>query len=347
MGGWEGEERMRRAAAAACVERAGRVRCLGRTVWARRWRGLHLGRHHGGDLGEALDARLAHAPDLVAREHLEDGQQPLHRQRLADDRAERADLHRRRLAHTEDGVVGERDDLGHHELAAQVLAHRRRERAEQLRRDDAVLLDLVVVREAQHGRQHRLPDILGLEQPGELDERLSGGVAQLRAARRREVVGRARRAARQQLAQHWHAPQHDHIVRGRRCGAFLEGDAHALPRVQQHLAERHDLLCQRLSHRRLHVAADGVEQRQQLLERLLGTDLLGARRELLDVHQPLHRDARVACGGGRAAGMVRACPRPARTARPHNPPSRAQRLGGWQPRRRSPWADVLQRAERL
>ena len=74
--------------------------------------GAHVDGHDGGDLAERLDARLAHTPDLVASQHLEDGQQLGDSQLLAHGRSNRADAQRRRLAHAEGGVVGEGDDLG-------------------------------------------------------------------------------------------------------------------------------------------------------------------------------------------------------------------------------------------
>ena len=55
-----------------------------------------------------------------------------------------------RLAHAEHRVVSERDNLGQDELAAELAADCGGERAEQLRRHHAVLLRLVVVRQAQH-----------------------------------------------------------------------------------------------------------------------------------------------------------------------------------------------------
>ena len=121
--------------------------------------GAHLERHHCRHLRKALDTRLAHAPDLVAREHLEDGEQPSNCQLGPHHRRHCAHAQRRRLAHPEGGVVGEAHELGQHVLAAQVVAEHGGEGAEQLRGDHAVLLDLVVVRQAQHLAQHRVAHV--------------------------------------------------------------------------------------------------------------------------------------------------------------------------------------------
>ena len=54
-------------------------------------------RERGDHLGEALDASLAHTPDLVVREYVEDGQQSLHREALAHHVAQPPHLERGRL----------------------------------------------------------------------------------------------------------------------------------------------------------------------------------------------------------------------------------------------------------